>query len=363
MNRPRAIRGVVLFATVALAIAPAIAADAPASQPADDAAALYLQAATLIAVYSPAQTTNTYTTWPPYPDKRWLADAKAAWDANGPLRDLARQARSKDTAVWPQDNTVLNKCRAVANDLGDAAEYADSQGNHAAAIDFVRDLLHMADMPQGPARNDYLHVLVGVGIRGLADERLMVIASDIPLTNDAADTRDLQVSVARDLIGQLLDQRDVNKQVNDIVGGVSSIARARQTLNRVSMETTFAAISLACHVYKYENGHWPDSLDQLVPMYLPRLPMDPFGNGKQPFGYVVIQGGLPDGSDRPMAYSRCQSRDGLFYRVDSAQYGFYIDGSNLPLSNTAQGGQFRDIARWTWDGHPPADLTPRLPPP
>ena len=30
------------------------------------------------------------------------------------------------------------------------------------------------------------------------------------------------------------------------------------------------------------------------------LPKDPWGDGKQNFGYVVIKGGLPNGSDRPL---------------------------------------------------------------
>jgi hypothetical protein len=77
------------------------------------------------------------------------------------------------------------------------------------------------------------------------------------------------------------------------------------------------------------------------------LPIDPWGDGKQTFGYVLIKGGLPDGSDRPLAYDRCNSADGMFFRVDQPEYGFYNgDGSNLPPAQQKHGGQFWDVASW-----------------
>jgi hypothetical protein len=74
---------------------------------------------------------------------------------------------------------------------------------------------------------------------------------------------------------------------------------------------------------------------------------DRWGDGTQPLGYVLVRGGLPDGGDRPLVYSRCRSKDGLMYRTDAPQYGFYtLDGSDRPSSEQKQAGQFRDVARW-----------------
>ena len=71
-----------------------------------------------------------------------------------------------------------------------------------------------------------------------------------------------------------------------------------------------------------------------------------------------IKSGLPDGNDRPLAYDRCRSKDGLLYRIDEPQYGFYqSDGSHLPPNQRKQGGQFRDIARWQPQPLPPNQPT------
>jgi hypothetical protein len=93
--------------------------------------------------------------------------------------------------------------------------------------------------------------------------------------------------------------------------------------------------------------------------YLPEIPIDPFGDGKQTIGYALIKRGLPDGSDRPLVYSRGHMKDGLFFRTDAPAYGYYIgDGSHKPARNQKEGGQFRDVASWAPEaGTHPAPTT------
>jgi hypothetical protein len=113
-------------------------------------------------------------------------------------------------------------------------------------------------------------------------------------------------------------------------------------------------MSLACHLYRFDNGAWPRTLADLH-SYLPRMPIDPWGDGKQTLGYALIKGGLPDGADRPLVYSRCWLNDGLFFRIDGPEYSFYsYDGSDLPAREQKRGGQFRDVASWV----PPAGSHP-----
>ena len=58
-------------------------------------------------------------------------------------------------------------------------------------------------------------------------------------------------------------------------------------------------------------------------------------------------GGLPDGSDRPMVYSRCGSEDGLFYRVDGPQFYFESPRPSDPSPVLRlRRGQFRDVSAW-----------------
>jgi hypothetical protein len=81
--------------------------------------------------------------------------------------------------------------------------------------------------------------------------------------------------------------------------------------------------------------------------YLPSMPIDPWGDGEQTLGYALIKECLPDGSDRPLVYSRCGMKDGLFFRIDQPEYSYYTgDGSHRNLSEQKQGGQFRDVASW-----------------
>ena len=157
------------------------------------------------------------------------------------------------------------------------------------------------------------------------------------------------------MIAELLDVADAKAAVNEVVQAEGmvvnptikpSIDRCIETYNRINTDRALAAMSLACHLYRLDNGDWPKSLDDLR-TYMPGMPVDPWGDGSQTLGYVLIKGGLPDGSDRPLVYSRDGMKDGLFYRNDRPIYSFYRgDGSERPAHDQKQGGQFRDVARW-----------------
>jgi hypothetical protein len=327
--------------------------------PVDDALALYLHAAAVVKPVGPSNSDYEVPDHPPYGDL-WTRLARESWEANGPARDLARQARTRDATRWPtgNDKAVIDKLRKLSCELADDAVYAQTQGDHAAAVELARDGLHLAEaLERGPSKS-VIHMLVGTGISAQSMQRLMVITADIALTRDGKDPKALDVAVARELITHLLDQRDPTKQLVEVLGPKGSPAWSDpkvsvnsiiETLNRANAERTFAAMSLASHLFRFDTGRWPREVGELTPKYLPRVPVDPWGDGKQTFGYALIKAGLPDGGDRPLVYSRCGSNDGLQYRVDEPQYGFY----NAARVRTGtrerflQAGQFRDIARWS----------------
>ena len=321
-----------------------------------DAAQLYLRAAQWITAISPAASNFTYPDYPPF-GPEWDRMAQAAWDTNAPVRRLAHQARSSDQANWPDDKTMyLNSCRALANDLGDAALYEHLHGNDAGAGETMQDLLHLAAMLRQNSRRGHLvRPLVAGGIDALLATRLLVIASGVELTTDPSNTRDMQVAAARKLIDSLLDQPEPKQLFAQVALSPSGAPlmdksltnRVTDTFERVNAERTFAAISLGCQIFRFENHRWPQRLDTLVPDYLPRIPVDPWGDGKQTIEYVLVKGGLPGGSDRPLLYDRCESRDGLFYRTDKPLYSFYNEADfRLEAQRQKQGGQFRDVASW-----------------
>src|SRR5207244_1971518 len=55
-----------------------------------------------------------------------------------------------------------------------------------------------------------------------------------------------------------------------------------------SAELDLLLLEAATLLYRAETGAYPDNLQQLVPKYLPEIPLDPFGGG--PIRYVKKSG-------------------------------------------------------------------------
>jgi hypothetical protein len=91
-------------------------------------------------------------------------------------------------------------------------------------------------------------------------------------------------------------------------------------------------IGIALECYRRANaGNWPESLDQLVPGYLPRLPVDRITGG--PLHYKIV-------NVRPLVYSVGADRDD--------------DGGRAPVGEDGQTNE--DLASvYFWDGKPNAD--------
>jgi hypothetical protein len=130
-------------------------------------------------------------------------------------------------------------------------------------------------------------------------------------------------------------------------GDMGGRLRFLETRDRLRAEQYAAAISLAVRLYHHDHQTWPSNLTQLVPVYLPAVPIDPFGDGLQTMGYAVIKAALTDGGDRPLVYFRLDAEDGVHYRTDRPTYEYtWGDGSINPSSKQLRMGQARDIARW-----------------
>jgi len=63
-----------------------------------------------------------------------------------------------------------------------------------------------------------------------------------------------------------------------------------------------AAACLAVRVYWLDHKKWPAGLADLVPRYLPSVPMDMITGGNQAMGYIIDHGLRPLGVDRPLLY-------------------------------------------------------------
>ena len=108
-----------------------------------------------------------------------------------------------------------------------------------------------------------------------------------------------------------------------------------------------SAVSLAAQLYRADHGQWPAALKDLVPTYLPAVPIDPMAPDGRPLGYVLVKGGLPDGGDRPLVFS--VGLDG----VDDSAKGGIPTG---PMYGWYRGrDEWHDLTRWT---PPPAATQP-----
>lgn len=355
-----------------LILLPSATFAAPASQPSQDAWPLYSQAIERIAqgdkakIWSPAASPLMYADYPPYPAE-WTRLETASYAFNAPARALVREARSRTVANWPAlhlqggklDVTYLHGCRNLTNELGDAALFQHLHGDDAEAIESLRDVMHLADLLDGPKTTTMVEPLVAVGVRMVAANRLDVITSDVALTNDPADAKKLQVSTAKALIGLLYSDKDPEPRYADLLRSEEAAAKIDTTqrerfltqLRRGQMEYNLAAMSLACHLFQFDKHRWPASIEELT-AYLPAAPKDAWG----PMGYLLVKR-EPGNSERPLVYSHCESTGGLFYPTSEPQYSWF---PGVGPGDRKQGGQFRDATLWA-PAHPnPAPTTQPL---
>ncbi len=288
------------------------------SKPDDDAWLLYSKAGERVeegyraTISSPAASNLSYSDFPPFPPL-WYKYEKYSYAYNAPARALMREARSRKVARWPETpaDEKLNlryrsQCRALANEVSDAAMYEHLQGDDAAAIETLQDELHLADLLDGGTAPLSDHLLLAAGIRQIATNRLKVIATMMSFTEDATDYRRVQVRIVRQLIRQLVDPRDPDETFAAVLDREDATWRPIDrdrfliVLRREQMEQHLTAMSLACHLFRFEKSRWPASLAELLP-YLPGEPMDAWGKE----GYVLVK--LLDGGDQTHTSPRCGS--------------------------------------------------------
>lgn len=125
-------------------------------------------------------------------------------------------------------------------------------------------------------------------------------------------------------------------------GQPSHYDRYFETCFRVRAERRMTAVSLAAQLFRADHGRWPNALDELVPAYLPAVPLDPFTDGK-PLGYVVQRGALPGDADRALVFHTGGEVDIGPYPQPS--YGWEID-RRPGVKIRKDLWQYRDLARF-----------------
>jgi hypothetical protein len=65
-----------------------------------------------------------------------------------------------------------------------------------------------------------------------------------------------------------------------------ALSAALAATGRGQADASATVTAIAIERYRRKTGRWPERLDQLVPDFLPQVPLDPFDG--QPLRYVVL---------------------------------------------------------------------------
>lgn len=115
------------------------------------------------------------------------------------------------------------------------------------------------------------------------------------------------------------------------------------TLSHFKLAATrrMAAIALMLKQYQADHGQLPDSLDDLVPDYIPALPKDPFRSDGGTFGY--LPGGAPlywyeeawdwDGTNQPPTPMVDKKGPPTLYSLGA---DLHDDGGLIPIERNGQ---------------------------
>lgn len=107
---------------------------------------------------------------------------------------------------------------------------------------------------------------------------------------------------------------------------------------QVLLKRRFAAMTIALRLYQYEQGRYPDHLDQLVPEYLPEIPKDSRNQDKTTLGYLLTEDG-----HRPLLYSAGGTSDEAEISRAVPKKRASLVGSSTPLPN---GILWQDASNW-----------------
>lgn len=205
--------------------------------------------------------------------------------------------------------------------------YADAAHSYVDAIRFGNDI----------SRGGFIiNRLVGLACEAMGESPLAKLASKLkpdearPVIADLEKidaTRVTWAEVKRN--EERFSRYQLSKGFNPItwvmtrLQGWRSIQRAKMRHNRVIARERLLTVELALRCYESDQGHAPTTLEQLVPNYISRVPLDPF-------------------SDRPVIY-RPQGTHWLVYSVgeDRVDDGGKRAGRSVS-SNITRGDLFYD---------------------
>jgi hypothetical protein len=140
--------------------------------------------------------------------------------------------------------------------------------------------------------------------------------------------------------GRSIDEQAAHGKIPVYIGlVVPSIFRVGESFSRHQASLRCAIVALAVERYRIAHGHWPDSLNSLVPDFLAKVPLDPY-------------------DAKPLRYRRL--KDGVvIYSIgpDETDDGGNLERENPTKPGTDLGFQLWDLTSRRQPWRPPAKKT------
>ncbi len=285
--------------------------------------------------------------YPPLPDPNGYTElAKASKLVTGPIGDYPTLPEQELRSLVATNGEALRLCRLALNQTC-------AVPTEAAITNFATDLPALGEMKRlaqllaaegrlaelehrpGDAARSYadsmrlgdaishggfiIHRLVGIAMEAIGGTRLARLVQQLKaeecrsLIQALEDIDRRGVTWEEVLHGEKLFARHELRKLPNLLGAVISwwknrpmIARTQQRHDSAVAHRRLLIAELALRLSQLENQRVPASLQELVPKYLPRVPVDPFG-------------------DQPLRY-RAQSTNWLLYSVGPDR----IDNGGIP---------------------------------
>jgi hypothetical protein len=251
---------------------------------------------------------------------------------------LAEARRCLKTPSWVKvdyfeavDVSEHQALRALARGLVAEGDAQHSAGDVDSALQTYQDVLALAD--RGQRGGVAIHAIVASAIEGGAIERLTNLAPDLSAEQcRATGGQLLAYDLEREPMAEILRRDDVHSHLCfgwvgrwvravENVAGTRTIASFPETMHaardRDHARLRVRACDLAIQGFLRQRGHLPQSLDELSPEFLPRLPLDPYDAAPvkltiEAGAYTVftIEGGTGGiGNEGPFAITRQNGGD------------------------------------------------------
>jgi hypothetical protein len=215
--------------------------------------------------------------------------------------DLERDATQEE---FDRRRETLQSLRSLCRTLDAESSTAFMLGDYARASELATANIRLGVMLN--RGGTIVESLVGVALNGpgqadLAQMRLLLPPDEMlpviaELQRALAEVEDIDAIATRDLA---LSERAYGWQGRlesisfHLIGTTTPGEQAfGESMRRRNAGNLMLQADLAARLFHHEQGRWPASLDELVPSYLPVVPLDPYSDGNQPLQYRAEQDGF-----------------------------------------------------------------------